>query len=402
MVLSSRASPPEESEATSRPLDFVVLFHIPTAVVAGEDGPLRFNLPDGRVVVLLDHMEIRDGVSVENGMTGQVTCRAHDIIAAQLIASESLNWVIQIVSFASASAFHPPEFIHALDVTPGRRDRRLEQRIPYATGAGPRRMFRKAEFTELWSSIDATPPGLRDNIGRALGWYRKAAIEINLLDRFVNIWSGLEAINQPIKDKHNLPREKPLRVCPNPKCRTPVAMTATDAGIEFAVTNLAAVSHAVFKDALRARGGLMHGHMPLAELLAIVSRVLPDLQSALVRGIMHLVGIDPSKASGALREPLATVNEGELVIHALLRDTLSPAEQPQFGVPQFELLNTISPTTEREGARVQEQFVAKLKATGLPPGVKFDCKLEAHGPSDPSHPTLPPEMTIVTEPVPDA
>jgi len=376
--------------------DYIVWFHVPTNVVVGSQERLTFNLPENRRVVLYDLVQLKDGVPVENGITAEVSCSAKDIAAAQRLASMTLNWVVEIMSFASAAAFRPPAFVLALDATPGKRDRHLVQRLVYQSSAGPRRMFRKSEFSEIWSGFDASDIAIRERIARAISWCRKASIEDNLLDRFVNIWSGLEAINQPLKDKHKLPREKPIRRCRN--CGENVVMAATDAGIEYAITDLASADKTVFHDALKARVGLIHGHMPLPKLMAIAGRVLPDLQKALVSGIMHLVGVEPSKASGALRGTLAVSAENELIISGVAHDATAPDARLGLAVPHFELLNTISPRTQKEGESVFDVTDFTLKPVGFDAGTKITYSVGFRGLTDPSHPSPPTEVTIIAGP----
>jgi hypothetical protein len=378
--------------------DYIVWFHVPTNVVVGKGERLAFNLPANRRVVLYDLVRLRDGVRVENGITAEVSCSAEDIAAARRLASMTLNWVVEMMSFACAAAFRPPAFVLALEITPGKRDRRLVQRLVYQSDAGPRRMFRKNEFGEIWKHFDALDLAVRERVTRAMSWCRKASIEDNLLDRFVNVWSGLEAINQPLKDKHKLPREKPIRQCR--KCGENVVMAATDAGIEYAIMDLASADKIVFQDALKARVGLIHGHMPLPDLIAVAGRVLPDLHKALVCGIIHLVGVEPSKASGALRGTLAVSDANELVISGVAHDSAAPDIKPGLAVPHFELLNPINARTQKEGESVFDVSDFALKPVGFEVGTRITYSVEFHGLTDPSHPSPPTEVTIVAGPGP--
>jgi hypothetical protein len=138
--------------------------------------------------------------------------------------------------------------------------------------------------------------------------------------------------------------------------------------------------------------------MPLPRLITIIERVLPDLQQALVCGIMHLVGVDPATVSGARRGTLAVSAENELIISGVAYDAAAPDARRGLAVPHFELLNTITPKTQREGETVFDIADFALKPVGFASETKITYSVEVRGLIDPSHPSSPTEVTIVTGP----
>lgn len=312
---------------------------------------ISFNMPqDQKVLVHGDIGKDERGVPVKFGIYIDVSCKAEDIDSAMNSTQEMVDSLVSLLSLSHQTWATPVKFVSGIDATSGLHDREFVQHFPLTVNMIPSRKYKNDALSPIWDSIMELKHDRMPRLMRAIRWYRKAMLDTDALDQFMNLWTGLETLNELIKDKHGLPKERPVRVCPN--CDTPVAMEPTLAGIEYLVLNIQKLSLKTWSSIRDTRIGLIHGFKDLSKLLEKAQGLIPDMQRALLSGIFYMLDIPADVRMGLMREPLMEFTPPTMKVRALLHEL--PSEKLVDGsVNPHLVLGTISSTTkvEEDGRR---------------------------------------------------
>lgn len=268
-----------------------------------------------------------------------------------------------MISFSVSAAASPCTPTVVLDVTPGMPQRELLQYIQLESRIRPSRKFREDAFSILWKNTEALPLKDRTRISRAGRWYRKALLEDDSFDQFMNLWTGLEVTNELMKRKHSLPEEKPIRSCPH--CGEPVLLEPTLAGIEYLLIKLLKIPRETWHQIVKVRTSLYHGFGDLGKLVEEIPELIPIVRTGLLKGILHLIDIPSESQQGLIREPLRRVRTPYARVCVLLHDL--PVQDILSGKvdPQFQIDNVETTTSLNKEGRKHEKSKVSLKLHGF-------------------------------------
>ena len=296
------------------------------------------------------------GVPIKFGIYLDVSCKAEDIDSAINSTQEMVDSLVSLLSLSHQTWATPVRFISGIDATMGLRDREFVQHFSLTVNMMPSRKYRNEALSPIWDKLMKLQNDSMVRLMRTIRWYRKAMLETDTLDQFMNLWTGLEALNGLIKDKYGLPKDKPIRVCP--KCKTPMAMEPTLAGIEYLFLNMLKSSSKTWSSVRVTRIGLIHGYKDLSKILEKAQELIPDMQRALLLGIFDVLDISGEVQKGLMREPLMEFMPPTMKVKALLHQL--PYEKLANGSANPHLvLGIISDTTkvEQDGLRTETRNI---------------------------------------------
>lgn len=334
---------------------YLLRYFLDTTIELGQE--LGFHMPNNVKVVLRDRtLRDEDGFPIQYGFTIDAHCQADNPEKAIEVAGPMVEGVVSVISFSLSAAANTCVLERIIDSTPEAPERELVQYIPLAQSRiRPSRKLRLKALDTLWEHLDKLSPEYKPRVLRAIRWYRKSLLEEDVLDQFVNLWTGLEVINHLVKKKHGLP-EKGIRKCPN--CGKDVDVPQTSAGIKYLVPEES------WSDASETRKALLHGFGDLQNLLGKVGLLNPVLRSALLKGILDLMEIPGEKQTQLIREPLRNVRRPSIKacasIHNLvLKDVISGKLDPRLEIVSSD----IDAWLDEEGKK-QERGVIRVKLLG--------------------------------------
>lgn len=326
--------------------------------------PLEFSFPENVKVIVCDRIE-RDeqGVPMKFGFMLDATCQSDDAEQAIKATRALVDGIVGMISFSVSAVASLCTPTVVLDVTPGIPQRELLQYIQLELRIRPSRTFREDAFSILWKNIEALTLEDRTRIYRAARWYRKALLEDDSFDQFMNLWTGLEVINELMKRKYGLPEEKPIRNCP--RCGEPVLLEPTLAGIDYLLINLLKVPRETWRQIVKVRTSLYHGFGELGKLVEEMPELIPILRTGLLKGILDLVDIPSESQHGLIREPLRHVPRPYARVCAVLHDV--PVQDILSGKvdPQFQIDNVETTTSLDKDGTKHEQSKINLKLHGF-------------------------------------
>jgi len=151
-------------------------------------------------------------------------------------------------------------------------------------------------------------------LGRAIRWYRKASIENDKFDKFLNIWQGLEALNPALKKLWKIPDE--YGKCKN--CGASYKKQVA-AGIRELIQNHLENGEEIWREVRDWRVALVHSTDTPIEMGKDVEIYIPKLEEALVKGILALVGVPEKEWESWLLPPLRS-SSLQLKVKVLLQE----------------------------------------------------------------------------------
>ena len=340
--------------------EYLVRYFSDTAVELGKT--LNFEMPGNVRIVIRDDIQ-RDAqdVPVKFGFVIDATCHVDSRDQAIEATNSMVEGVVGVISFSLSAVVNPCIPAMVLDVTRDTTEREILQYLPLPSRIRPSRKFREEAFTVFWDHLEGMPPEEKTRILRAIRWYRKAIIEDDPFDQFMNLWTGIEVINESVKRKYKFPHEKPLRSCPS--CGTAVLVQPTLSGIEYLVVNLHEQAKETWHRILEVRNGLVHGFGELNYLINEMRTLIPVLRNALLKGVLDLMGMTKENRLSLLREPLRNVPRPHGIASALIHnlpieDILSGKASPRLEIVKTEVTTRMD---EKGMKHEKEQFSLKLQ-----------------------------------------
>lgn len=350
--------------------NYLVRYFSNTAVELGQ--ALSFDIPENVKIVVRDFIpQDPQGVPFSYNFVVDATCYAETVEKAIEETRGKVEGVVSLISLSLSTFVEPCVISLVLDFSPGTVDREILQYLPFPYRIGPSRKFSRDVFSILWDCLEATKPENRSRIHRAIRWYRKALLEYDPLDQFLNLWIGLEVINELVKRKYRLPQEKPTRSCPS--CGQSVVLEPTLAGVEHVVLKLSRYPQKTWRSILDMRQQLAHGFGKIADLDKKVDDLIPVLRKSLLIGILDLLNVPENLRPRIMRKPLGHIPKpyfkAQSVLYKLpLEDIISGKSNPRFELVNFNV------TTKRTKKGLKLQLTdLKVELQG--------CQVECSPPS---------------------
>jgi hypothetical protein len=371
--------------------DYLIRYHTEAGIKLEET--IAFNMPQSQKIII--HGDIKKDerdVPIKFGIWIDVTCKAEDIDSAINSSEDTADSLMSLFCLSHQTWTNPVDFVSGINTSPGSIDREFVQNIPLPFNIMPSRKYKNDVLSPVWDTLMKLKNDKAPWLLRSIRWYRKAILESETLDQFMNLWTGLETLNKLIKNKYSLPKERPIRICPN--CDTPVSMEPTLAGIEYLILNIQKLSPAKWKSIRDTRLGLMHGFENLSKLSQNAKDLIPDMQSALLLGIFDILDVPTDDRIRMKQEPLKEFTSPTLKVRVILHQL--PYEKLADGTfnPHF-VLDTIGDNSwiEPDGTRTETKNLGlrimdfqgnytpvftEIYGKKLPEDVKAKFNLESH------------------------
>jgi len=370
--------------------NYLVRYFSNTAIELGQT--LSFDMPDDVKIVVRDFIpQDPQGVPFSYNFLIDATCYSETAEKAIEETRGKVEGVLSLISLSLSTFVEPSVVNMVFDISPGNVDREILQYLPFPYRVGPIRKFDRDVFSILWSCLEASNPENRSRIHRAIRWYRKTLLEYDPFDQFLNLWIGLEVVNELVKRKYGLPYEKPTRNCPC--CGKSVVLEPTLAGVEYVVVELSKYSQKTWRSVLDMRHPLAHGFGKIADLDRRVDDLIPVLRKSLLIGILDLLNVPENLRSRIIREPLGHIPKPYLKVQSVLYDL--PLEDIISGKsnPRFELVNSnITTKRTKKGLKLQ---LTDLKVELR--GCQVECSpplFEVAYPMDPEDPSADIKLSV--------
>jgi len=267
-------------------------------------GPIDVNYPNLRARITNVHGAPTQGAPLAHaGLKFQITTEAADPREALNAAPNLIYPTIDLLSIAHVAAIDEPIPFLTIEWEPGVHDRPIGQIFrDIHVSQVVRRPFRPDLFKVFHRRFDILDGDARERLQRSIHLFRRSHSERDPLDRFEDVWGGLEALNPLLIAKFNLPSTYPGARCPN--CGEQIQVPGRSSGIRHAVLSLTSAVPGDWKAITDLRNGIAHSLKPLGPLSVEADRLLPILNRALIAGVLDLAGIPTEHHARSIRPPL--------------------------------------------------------------------------------------------------
>jgi hypothetical protein len=340
---------------------YTIRFHTEAGIHLEQE--LNFNMPSGQKVIARGAVsKDKQGVPIKFGVFLDASCEAEGIDSAINSTQELVDSLVSLLSLSHQTWASPVRFVSGVDTTTGLRDREFIQHFSLPVNMMPSRKYRNEALSPIWDGLMSLKDESMPRLMRTIRWCRKAMLETDVLDQFMNLWTGLEVLNGLVKDKYGLPKDKPIRVCP--KCKAPVVTEPTLAGIEHLFLHMLKSSSKTWSSVRDTRVGLIHGHKDLSRITKKAQELIPDMQRALLLGIFDILDIPEEIQKGLMREPLMESEPPTVKVRALLHQ-LPYEELANRGADPHLVITSMNGTTNvQQGGRRSEVVNMGLRMEG--------------------------------------
>jgi hypothetical protein len=310
--------------------------------------PYRFTLGNTELVFY----------DLKDGMVADTYIQAESIDEAENKSKLTVETIMSLIDYATSSASSPGIITTIYDATEGvdKREFRKVIHLPM-----PERGLKKID-PEVFRSVlekffvEGFPP----EISRALALLRKGYIEKDAVNRFIFLWSGLEALNSLLADKFAIPLEDRYLKCDHCGKKTG---SFKSVGIEKLFTNQLSYTKKVFHDIRRARGKFLHGHSASQDFINEIKTYNPSLRKALIHGIGLLMDLKNSTIQEIVEKEISRYGEEyRFVIKTHLTDFQPPEivnvnAQPDILMDRHELTDRVLTDDGKITASVTSNFI---------------------------------------------
>jgi hypothetical protein len=352
-------------------------------------GPIDINYPGVNVRVTNVHGAPTPGAPLAHaGLKFQVTTSAADPRDALNRSVQHVFPALDLLSLAHVAAIDEPLAFLAIEWETGTHDRPIGQihrdiHISHLV----RRPFRPDVFEAFHRAFDQLESNRRDRLQRAVHLFRRSHSETDNLNRFEDIWGGLEALNPLLIDKYALPDTYPGATCP--ECGAQIQVPGRSSGIRHAILTLTDGTQTDWKDVLDLRNGIAHSRKPLGPISLQADRLLPLLGRALIAAVLDLAGIPTAFHARSIRPPLPIARGISCLVTAVLLECpLDILDVDGLAMPHFTVAVTEHHSTGDPGVPGQRRFSFTLSATAQAlPVLARDTMVEALVHKDPEDDT---------------
>jgi hypothetical protein len=238
--------------------------------------------------------------------------------------------ITSFISLSERLGLPPPLQEIAYDISPGINERAFLQLFHNLPVDLPRKAI-DPEFLmfSLRKVIEEKDERRRDRISRGVRWYRKGALSIDVFDKFISYWTGLEALNPLLQNEVNSADQAEDTI-------------QTVSGIKAFMQKF--YPGDLYKRAHELRVELIHSTKPLVALTSEASSLEVVMGEVLRRSIYFLLGSeiqqgDEVEARSATAPAVTMGFEG--IIHGTQPNELGPpGEQPHLEVTRHEVIST--------------------------------------------------------------
>lgn len=318
-----------------------------------------------------DHIvRFSDGLGVgrsneeeHQGIRYTVEVDATDILRAIAISKNLASHAADMLSCAGTVAIEDPVPLFAIDCEPSRNDREFAQVIHDAPQLRQfRRAINEADFRILFDGlrrVREANPRAANRVDRALRYLRQSTLENDALDRFEDLWVGLEAINPLLREKYQT-STKFTQKCGNcgnvlacASCDAQVRAADNSSGIDYVVTEILGLSKPDAKLLRGKRIQIVHSTATFLQVSENLARATEIARQTLIAGIHDVLALPSDALPRLLRQPLAIVGNAFLVVVATLVDlpvaVIDAAERyPQLKLEGLELVLPTHPDADRD------------------------------------------------------
>ena len=316
------------------------------------------------------------GIDVHKGIQSTVTVKTDnsDINKVIKIASGIADAFLTFASFCGAATVSPLKIYLAYDITPGISDREFVQFIYNIKLPS---MAKRTLLIERYQALIASLQNHKNmkRLGRAMRWYRKATLESDKLERFSNLWFGLESLNKPFIDKYNV---QPLTAtCPECSFERTIS---TAVGIRYFMTEYIDNGEALYKKCIDIRNGLIHGYKELDSLENDVESLTLVIEEALAKGLLLLLEVPVEEHDKWIRASISYTALPYIKAVAILHEPVVEKLETSGSRPHFAADHVI--VTAKQEPDESTKYTVK---SSLQP--KFNCSytpqyVELYGPQE--------------------
>lgn len=324
-----------------------------TRTIRGPDHTVRFS--DG----------LADSGSKEEAHQGiryTVEVEATDILGAITVAKGLASHTADMLSMAGTVAIEDPVPLFAIDCEPSQNDREFAQVIHDAPQLRQfRRAINEADFSVLFDGLQRirqTNPRRAYRLDRALRYLRQGTLETDALDKFEDLWVGLEAINPLLRENYQTSTtfKRKCASCGNvlncASCKAEAHAPDNSSGIDYIVTEVLGLSGDDARLLRRKRIQIVHSTATFLQVSENLGRATEIARTALIAGIHDVLDLPSDALTRLLRQPLAIVGNASLTVVATLVDLpmtiLDTRERyPQLKLEALELVLPTDPNADR-------------------------------------------------------
>ncbi len=357
--------------STATPLGnrrFWVRFYLQGLVDFGQKTH-RYELPDDVVIHLRNLRDPKSDIALPR-LAADAECSASSAAEAVDKTRDIVEGMAGFVSVATSATTGMTQPDRAVEMTPGTGDRSLLQYLPWPGQARPMRQLKKSDFAVLWEHLMQKPVQDWGAVARAVRWLRKSLLEIDNLDRFTALWTGLEALNAQVIAKHGL-KDKPLRLLECPKCKHVFADAPPLSGAQLIVESTPTIPADTWSKAKKHRNALIHGG-GVDKARREAPKLSPDLHKALVWGILDVLEVPKWKRRRLVRAPLKQPEVPYLRVEAVLHGLSAEAITSGKANPRLVVLTRESSIKLLKGGARRETGKLEFRLDGC---AGLDCRI---------------------------
>lgn len=281
---------------------------------------IRENVTDVQIDIYNNVQEPKPGtLHLHRGFFYDVSFRAENVVDALQQASAKCRVALDLLSTSHGAAVAEPRPLIALDLDEDSNEREFAQlfrNIPMTLHA--RTAFTKSRLGVLVQRLKDTDPskdGIR-RIWRGLYHLRRSILETDLLDRFQDLWNGLETINPLIGGRYGLDPWYEVRKCR--RCGEPQRAFGASVGIRHVVVEMLGRSKEEWNDVHQCRQTIVHGKLMMEEILPTLGPMCDMLRDALMLAVLDLLDVPESERDVFLGTQLPIFEAPQLIISAVI------------------------------------------------------------------------------------
>jgi hypothetical protein len=295
-----------------------------------DSGKLTLNFPEPAetTTVTLSNIFEKDqaGNEIPVGLTLDVKVKAENIDEAIKKAKGIADGVTSFASLCSGFGMPIVREELAYDITVGVSDRSLLQffhEVPVRPSR--REIDHLAMIDIIQKTINLSDSDQKDRVIRAIRWYRRGSLAIDVLEKFTWFWIGLEALNPLLQKIFD------------------ISDTPTVSGIKAAVQKFLPNGIIIYPRMRDLRVGLIHGKSELKTLIPEAVALHNETREVLVRAILMVLDVSPTEKF--LRDTLSADSPLVAAVVATLHGSDPsnlgpPSQHPHFELKSHEIKKT--------------------------------------------------------------
>ena len=311
---------------------YQVVTKVDSSVKTADSGKrieLTYNLPDTPVLCVFSDNYFVDesGTEFHKETYVEVTIEADNINEAIEKSNAIANFFLTTISWTEKTNINRTYVHLAYDVTLGITDREFVQFFYNLNLPPAKRKLETDRLEKILHNLQGNE--FEDRLVRAMDWFRKYMTEENELDKFVNLWTALEALNNPIVKKFDVTYDKALPEAIIPKYIFLLRKTFLGhrpppkeiIGIRYLFENHVADGKKLYQNIRKTRVGLLHGFEKISTLVSEARQLNQQLEYAVTKAILLLLDMPPEEHTDWMKKPLTNLPLPYIKVGALLHES---------------------------------------------------------------------------------